>query len=571
MKRPRRLLFIPVIVLAGWLVLEIQDRFIVTSDGVALRSELESRHRTAERVPTLINFDLLDEVRPIDLIDMTLEFPENLHALEGKHVRLVGFMAPYDSLNDMRRCMIVPSYVGCTFCAPPSLTQVVFVEQAEKTGSKYPFIEPPSDISGILRLAEGENLHEGHRDGFVYVIEQAIVTPYVGSDAPIRAPGHDGGDSLDPAAHLNRITDLEELSFEELTEEVSELRELSILRPIRFEKVSAEQLQERIREDVSKSYPPENEESLRKMFSLLGFFDIPDPDWSELMTSLTLSQRVAWVGENGNLIEVLDSATTKDPFTRLELVKEIADALARQHFPTALPPSKLHEDASRALEGIRQGNKQIVAFRYARQRNISPASQPPEELFSDFLSPISIPPMLDLWYWLPWETGPFFVEARTGATKELSRIDSLFDRPPGTTLELFRPGLYDQESKVGETIPPNFADRILPEFPILSGQFGIGGLVPWMMSELPVDQAKSISGEVLTDRFALWDLSEDGSVLLLETRWPDHVASRRFVENVPSHPLLIVVNNPTVPFAVRVILAETQAGRERLTRALSGQ
>ncbi|MEM6915923.1 MAG: DUF3299 domain-containing protein, partial [Verrucomicrobiota bacterium] len=482
MKRRKRLFFIPLFLLAGWLILEVQDRFVMTSEGVALRSELEGRHLTAERVPTPIDFDLLDEVRPLDLIDMTLEFPESLRALEGKHVRLVGFMAPYDSLNDMRRCMIVPSYVGCTFCAPPSLTQVVFVQQAENSRNKFPFIEPPSDVSGILRLAHDESVHEGHRDGFVYVIEEAIVTPFTGTEAPIRAPGHEGSNSLDPTAHLSQVPDLEEVSFEELVEEVSELRELPSLRPIRFERIPTKKLLERVREDVLRSYPADSEEHLLQVFSLLGFFDIPDPNWRELLNSLSLSQRVARVDKHGDLIEVLDSASTTDPFTRLELVKEIADALARQHFPTALPPSDLYEDSSRALEGIRQGNKQIVAFRYARQRNISPASRPPEELFADFPPPIAIPPMLDLWYWLPWETGPFFVEARTGATKELSRIDALFARPPKTTLQLFRPGLYGEVSQTNDEISMGFADRILPKAPVFEGQFGIGGLVPWMMA-----------------------------------------------------------------------------------------
>ncbi|MEM9015652.1 MAG: DUF3299 domain-containing protein [Verrucomicrobiota bacterium] len=571
MNRPRLLLLLLFLALAGWLIIEMQDRLLITPNGVAVRSELESRHRTAESVPTPIHFDLLDEVRPLDLIDMTLEFPESILALEGQHVRLVGFMAPYDSLNDMRRCMIVPSYVGCTFCAPPSLTQVVYVKQTEKMGGDFPFIEPPSDVSGILRLAHGENLHEGHRDGFVYVIDEAIVTPYAGTDAPIRAPGHQGSNSLDPAAPHQLTSEIEKISLEELTAEVSVLRELPVLEPIRFERVSAAQLVEKVREEVLGSYPLESRKPLLTMFSLLGFFDIPNPDWGELMTSLNLSQRIAWVDKEGELIQVLDWASTSDPYTRLELVKEIADALTRQHFPTARPPSDLHEDASRAREGIRQGNKQITAFRYARQRNISPASQPPEGLFSGLPNPKPVPPMLDYWYWLPWETGPFFVEARTGATKDLSRIDKLFHRLPETTLELFRPKIYEEEESERDAIPPDFAIQILQDPPVFSGQFGIGGLVPWMMGSLPIDQAKSVCGQVITDRYALWDLAEDGSVLLLETRWPDKVASRRFIENVPSQPRLVVTDNPVNPFSVRVILAETETGRQRLATALSEQ
>ena len=56
-----------------------------------------------DSTPAPINFDLLDEARSLDLIDMTLEFPEKLRGLEGRPVKLVGFMAPYDSLEDMRQ------------------------------------------------------------------------------------------------------------------------------------------------------------------------------------------------------------------------------------------------------------------------------------------------------------------------------------------------------------------------------------------------------------------------------------------------------------------------------------
>ncbi|MEM9026676.1 MAG: hypothetical protein AAGB06_07045, partial [Verrucomicrobiota bacterium] len=399
--------------------------------------------------------------------------------------------------------------------------------------------------------------------------DEAIVTPYVGTDAPIRAPGHEGSNALDPSSHLNQISSsLEDIPLEALAEEVSNLRELSALETIHFERVSAERLVERVHEDVQRSYPPETQGYMLAVFSLLGFFDIPHPDWADLMASLELAERVAWVNESGDLIEVLDTASTTDPFTRLELVKEISDALARQHFPTARPPSQLHEDSSRAREGIRQGNKSVVAFRYARQRNISPAVRPPDELFKGFPPQNGIPPMLDSWHWLPWETGPFFVEARIGATSALSRIDELFIRPPTKTLELFRPSLYDEENQKDALISPDFAESILSSPPVFSGHFGIGGLIPWMMGSLPVNQAKSIAGPILSDRYALWELPREGKILLLETRWPDEVSARRFFENLPSSPFVRVTSSSKAPFYVKVICAETEIGSQLLIDAL---
>ena len=91
------------------------------------RDELESDIEYGD-LPE-VSFAMLDGARPIDLIQMDLAFPDTLKELDGRPVSLTGFMAPFDDLKDMRRCMIVPSYVGCTFCTPPTLTQVVFVTQ----------------------------------------------------------------------------------------------------------------------------------------------------------------------------------------------------------------------------------------------------------------------------------------------------------------------------------------------------------------------------------------------------------------------------------------------------------
>ena len=138
-----------------------------------------------------VSFAMLDGARPIDLIQMDLAFPDALKELDGRPVSLTGFMAPFDDLKDMRRCMIVPSYVGCTFCSPPNLSQVVFVTQGGKdeTEGNFPFIEEASKVSGTLRISLAESRHEGQKHGFLYSLENATISPHDG-EGPVRAPGH---------------------------------------------------------------------------------------------------------------------------------------------------------------------------------------------------------------------------------------------------------------------------------------------------------------------------------------------------------------------------------------------
>ena len=105
-----------------------------------------------------ITFPLLDQVRSLDLIEPYMGFPEALLQLDGKEVQLLGFMAPFDSLENMRRCMIVPAYVGCTFCSPPDLTQVVYVTQGDgDTAGQYPYVDTVAHVRGTLRLSVPPN------------------------------------------------------------------------------------------------------------------------------------------------------------------------------------------------------------------------------------------------------------------------------------------------------------------------------------------------------------------------------------------------------------------------------
>ena len=175
MKSRRILLIVLLLVVVGMvkfydLIPSQQETPDSTLDKNTASAELD---RASDSLP-IIDFPLLAEARPKDLIDMSLAFPEELQNLDGKKVSLIGFMAPFDSLEDMSKCMMVPSYVGCTFCTPPNLRQVVFVTQgAESSEETYPFIEEPSYVTGIFRITNSDSTHEGKNQGFVYSIENA--------------------------------------------------------------------------------------------------------------------------------------------------------------------------------------------------------------------------------------------------------------------------------------------------------------------------------------------------------------------------------------------------------------
>lgn len=133
-------------------------------------------------------------------------FPQTIMPMEGGPVALIGFMVPYDQLDDMTYCMILPSYVGCYFCEPPSLAQVAFVRQAGRDDKvKKPFIEEPVLVSGTLMLYRDGSDHPGHLSQFLYVIDHARIAPYVGPFKPAKAAAqHVPTTKTPPPNRLNR-------------------------------------------------------------------------------------------------------------------------------------------------------------------------------------------------------------------------------------------------------------------------------------------------------------------------------------------------------------------------------
>jgi len=552
--------------------------FLATNGAVGDRGALSDREfrrlqaKDPERFGAAeaeVDFELLDEARPLDLIEMDLDFPESLSGLDGRRVRIVGFMAPWDSLTDMSRCLLVPSYVGCTFCSPPSLTQVLYIEQAARPNSAYPFIEEPSDVVGTLRLPRPGSDAEGHRQGFVFVLEHAVVRPYDDRDAPERVPGH--WQVEDPVAHAQQIADegLPPISWEQLVEEVASIRELAPLRPVAFEPVSPERFAVLTREALERRIPEPGRADQAAAFALLGM-RAREGEWLDALTAVALRQRVAKTDAEGERVRYLAHAPLEDPFVRLELVKEIAEALARQHFEAARRERLEDDDATRALEAVRQGDKQLVAYRYARAGAFSAGSAPPLGLLPDLSRLPAASEALELWYWLPWESGPFFVDSRTGASRPLSLVDPLYERIPGSTVEIFRPRWYDgPELWRRDPVPPDFAEGLLETAPVHTGVLGLGGIVPWLGASYPPDVSKVLAGNWAGDRYALWRLPEGaGEALLLEIRWQDEVSEQRFRDAAPLQPMQFLEGRGGSSPRTWVALAETEAGLERLSQAI---
>lgn len=535
---------------------------------------------SSESLPE-INFSMLNEVRSLDLFGMELGFPESLKKLEGHRVSLVGFMAPFDNLRNMRRCMIVPNYVGCRFCSSPDLNQVVYVTQGNQNKSQlsYPYIEGPSQVSGILRLSLPDSEHDGKTQGFVYSLEDASVTAYRGDDS-IHTRNH-----VNPARPSNS-SPLEPVLMTDLVQEIAEIVCLEPLHPIKLELVSQEKLADRIQKNLESAYPDATRTARVEAYRLLGFFP-EEADWIKTHVEIQRMQRSAMADEKGENIYMVDSVDTNHPYFRLQLVAEITEALIRQHYPQhrpgsrGIPPAEgegENEDLKRAYEALQQGFRIMTVFRYAKSHDIPPGIRLPASYTNQArnrwkdqqgIRQALLSEEFNLWLTLPSKIGAFFLDSLVGDRGSLVDAHPSLARPPSTTMEFFRPRWHaDPSLWLQDPVPSDFADHLLDSSPILTDVLGVSGFITFLRKMYPLEAAKVLARGWVGDRWALWKLSDGGSAMILETRWQDEHLAINFREAIPSHSLWRLSPHQEGSTRVRLLRTDSTEAMDHLSTAI---
>ena len=551
---------LPVLIILGLGIFAFRDNLTQSSEDVINKTEEPPK----ESFPK-ITFPLLGEARTIDLIDMELSFPDELIALDGHKVNLIGFMAPFDSLENMRRCQIVPSYVGCTFCSPPNLRQVVYITQGSEANNEqtFSFIEEPSNVTGTFRISLPGSNHEGKKKGFVYSIENAVVIPHTG-DSPERAPGH-----ANPNDHTQGQGKalLKPIDSETLIKEVASLMGREILSSISIKQVSVKVFGKLVREKLEARYSADKGLFKAKAFSLLGLLP-QNVDLIDALERFESSQRVAISGKHGEQVLVLNHVPQNHPYVRLQLIGAICDALIKQNFNSYYKSPqvniKLSEDQNRAQQALKLGIRNVVIRRYARNLNISTKIPPPEE-FTPGTEWIFGTNLLNRWFTLPEKVGPYFVNFHIGSTNPLQEMDSALNYAPTSTIEFFRPR-WNQDSDLWlrDPVSIDFYKNLTETAPNFSDVLGAGGIMPFLASTNSGHVVMTVSGQWAGDRWGVWEFPDGSAGLLLETRWQDETAALEFSLAIPKHPYQWFFPHVDGSNAVRLLRANSSDALNRL-------
>ncbi len=141
-------------------------------------SQIPSVHNTLYKVPDgVVSWDVLGEldvatevIGPLRAV-FTTSFTDAVEALDGKEVKLMGFIFPLEGGVTHERFLLTAWPPGCPFCLPAGPTQMVevfgeepfeFTDGAIVIGGRFELLH--DDPSGLYYRLHGARLLERHDD-----------------------------------------------------------------------------------------------------------------------------------------------------------------------------------------------------------------------------------------------------------------------------------------------------------------------------------------------------------------------------------------------------------------------
>lgn len=455
-----------------------------------------------------------------------VDYPAWLDELDGQPVEIVGFMAPYDRLDDLSRFMLMPSYVGCYFCAPPSFTQVLLVQQAGE-GGKRRFIDPPIRVSGILRLYRPGSDHPAHRDQFVYALDDATCTIVTGDEVPRRAKAHAAGPPRigradePPDPGMDPLQPHQAFQPQLLVPAVSALRSLPLRGEMRFTKTGPAALEVAIENHVRDGLTEAGGQALDRALKALGW--LPDDlSWDRAVVAHRLPASIGTVSADGGEVSYHEDLPLSKPAGRLAMACLIYEALLRQNHPDFFKPVP---DAETWLvrRALLEGDLFLLRNDYVRRNWLSAPDPLPSLAWS---SPrADLPEGFNRWLELPGQTGHAFLSRNRNWESE-GFLDSLYTQPPAFFSYWWRPDWLTLKEPSTALIPPSIPGTIHSPC-----RLGSATLLAWLGEGKGDYEDETLAARMLQDR-ACWITSPESAeeTFLWQTEWADELDARAFVE-----------------------------------------
>jgi hypothetical protein len=338
-----------------------------------------------------------------------------------------------------------------------------------------------------------------------------------------RPPQEQEGRGTAPAMAVTPVTP------ELLAAEVETVRGLKFRTPLKFIRVSDDELRETARMALRAAVPPE-EGALRVRAALALALIRPGQEFdaADCLAGSAMEVPAAYydAGKTAMYLNDAFSAEARPDLTA-RLVFHLAMALLQQHpdIVPALPHG--NDDALLAALAVRHADAALTAQRHARKhagRVVAGVSVP--EPFTYHASP----PFLRSLLAFPGSVAATFhaaLQQRMPDADENQILNHILARPPRSTSELIHPESWPAKS--AETI--RFERTKLPDLPLLTeNSLGECGIRTLCRTQLTSTEAEEAATGVLSDRYLLFGGSGPGQDhLLWRTQWASAEDARVFL------------------------------------------
>jgi hypothetical protein len=316
---------------------------------------------------------------------------------------------------------------------------------------------------------------------------------------------------------------------DEVLEEMSKLTGLPIKGALKKKVLSRPEIRKFLEETLDAEYPPEQ---IHKQESTLKAFGLVSRDFELREFLLTFyTEQAAGVYDPRSKTMILADWTSAE-MQRLVLPHEITHALQDQNFDLLLftHAEKDNDDSTAARQAVMEGH--ATAAMMQQMTGGAPLASLPSlqpmlegvlgQQFAEFPTFNQAPYFFRLEALFPYIQGMGFVQRALQVQGGWAGLNSLFQKPPTQTREIYDPKLYfdgPPPERVTLARPPvlegDKALRLLDENTM--GQLGYMALLGQLISE---EEAKSLAPHWRADRYIVYENETEGSyALVARTRW----------------------------------------------------
>lgn len=244
------------------------------------------------------------------------------------------------------------------------------------------------------------------------------------------------------------IAQQNQTEIEDITEEVSQLRQLPVLHEIELTVLSREELRSDYAGLIEEEYPVDEQYADMRELYAFGLID-EQMDFGELLTGLYGEQVLGYYDpESGKMVVVRDQPGEGD-FTAVEEVTyahEIVHALQDQSFDLDAGPlgrDDVSDDQAYAISALIEGDASFSEVRYIIERPelLDAYLEEVENAEFDTSALDEAPPIIRETMVFPYNEGYTFIEALYNEGG-WSAVDAAYTDPPASTEQILHPEKY---------------------------------------------------------------------------------------------------------------------------------